>query len=127
MAFADWAGFQFNTRKCGSLCLINQALRIYMDNIFTPHLGDDIVPALTWADRYRYLACPSGAFRTREQDLVSVREDLVKDTSSIFKSPLAEWQKLDAFRRFHFPRFTFIFKVIFPGSIWCKRLDTTLR
>ena len=98
-----------------------------MDSLFTPHLGADVIPALTWADRYKYLGCPSGAFRTWEQDLVPVRETLVKDTSIIFKSPLAEWQKLDAFRRFLFSRLTFIFQVIFPGSIWCKKLDTTLR
>ena len=56
-----------------------------------------------------------------------MREDLVKDTTSIFKSPLAEWQKLDAFWSFLFPRLTCIFQVIFPGSTWCKRLDATLR
>ena len=116
VAFADWAGFHFNARKCGSLCLINQAPQIYVDNLFTPHLGADVISALTWADRYKYLGCPSGAFRTWEQDLVSVREALVKDTSTIFKSALAEWQKLDAFRCFLFSRLTFIFQVIFPGS-----------
>ena len=51
VTFADWAGFRFNVRKCGSLCLINQAPRIYVDNTFTPRLGDDTVPALTWVDR----------------------------------------------------------------------------
>ena len=77
VAFSDWAGFRFNARKCGSLCLINQAPQIYVDNLFTPRLGVDVVPALTWADRYRYLGCPTGAFRTWEQDLVSVREILL--------------------------------------------------
>ena len=28
---------------------------------------------------------------------------------------------------FLFPRLTFIFQVIFPGSTWCKKLDTTLQ
>eukprot|EP00731_Ephydatia_muelleri_P034291 Em0054g14a len=83
--------------------------------------------ALTWAERYRYLGCPTGAFRTRDQDLDSVKEDLLRDTSAIFKSLLAEWQKLDVFCRFLFPRLTFIFQVIFPGPIWCRRLDTKLR
>ncbi|KAL5509981.1 hypothetical protein EMCRGX_G005438 [Ephydatia muelleri] len=101
--------------------------RIYVDRLFTPHLGGDIIPALTWAERYRYLGCPTGAFRTRDEDLDSVKEDLLRDTSAIFKSLLAEWQKLDVFCRFLFPRLTFIFQVIFPGPIWCRRLDTKLR
>ena len=106
---------------------MNQAPRIYVDCLFTPHLGGDIIPALTWADRYKYLGCPTGAFRTRDQDLGSVREDLMRDTSAIFKSFLAEWQKLDAFRRFLFPRLSFIFQVIFPGIRWCRQLDTKVR
>ena len=56
-----------------------------------------------------------------------MRDALIKDTNTIFTSPLAEWQKLDAFRRFLFPRLTFALQVIFPGSNWCKKLDTTLR
>ena len=123
----DWSGFRFNAKKCGSMCMVNQAPRIYVDRLFTPHLGGDIIPALTWAERYRYLGCPTGAFRTRDQDLDSVKEDLLRDTSAIFKSPLTERQKLDVFRRFLFPRLTFIFQVIFPGPIWCRWLDTKLR
>ena len=88
------------------------------------HLGGDIIPALTW---YKYLGCTTGAFRTRDQDLDSVKEDLLRDTYAILKSPLAEWQKLDVFRRFLFPRLTLIFQVIFPGPTWCRRLDTKLR
>ena len=38
-----------------------------------------------------------------------------------------EWQKLDAFRRFLFPRLPFAHKVMFPGTIRCRKLDTSLR
>ena len=48
----------------------------------------------------------------------------MRDTAKVFKSPLAEWQKLDSYHRF---RLTFVFQVIFPGSTWCKNLDTALR
>ena len=36
--------------KCGSLCMVNQAPRIYEDCLFTPHLGAEVTPALTWGD-----------------------------------------------------------------------------
>ena len=113
--FGDWSGFRFNVKKCGSMCMVNQAPRINVDCLFTPHLGGDIIPTLTWAEWYRYLGCPTGAFRTRDQDLDSVKEDLLRDTSAIIKSRLAEWQKLNVFRWFIFPRLTFISQVIFPG------------
>ena len=125
--FGDWAGFRFNARKCGSLCMVNQTPRIYVDDLFQPRLGEEVIPAMKWGDSYRYLGCPKVAYSTKEQDLNSIREDLVKDTITIFKSPLAEWQKLDVFRRFLFPRLTFVLQVIFPGSTWCRKLDTTLR
>ena len=40
---------------------------------------------------------------------------------------LKEWQKLDAFRRFLFPRVNFALKVVFPGTKWSQKLDTALR
>ncbi|KAL5509939.1 hypothetical protein EMCRGX_G005389 [Ephydatia muelleri] len=126
-AFADWAGFRYNARKCGSLCIVNQSPRIYVDSLFTPRLGEEEISALAWEDRYRYLGCPTGAFRTKEQDLNTIRGNLIRDTITIIKSPLAEWQKVDVFRRFLFPRLTFILQVIFTGSTWCRKLDTTLR
>ena len=126
-AFGDWAGFRFNAKKCGSLCLVNQTPHIYVDDLFTPRLGEEVIPALSWGDRYRYLGCPTGAYRTKERDLGTIRDSLVEDTTTIFMSPLAEWQKLDVYRRFLFPRLTFVLQVIFPGSTWCRKLDTTLR
>ena len=89
--------------------------------------GSDPSNEMKWGDRYRYLGCPTRAYSTKEQDLNSIREVLVKDTITILKSPLAEWQKLDIFRQFLFPRLTFILQVIFTGSTWCRKLDTTLR
>ena len=125
--FAAWAGFVFNTRKCGSLCLMNQPSRVYVDHLFTPHLGDKAIPALTWSDRYKYLGCPTGAYRTTANVLNELRDSMLQDTSTVFSSLLAEWQKLDAFRRFLFPRLCFAIKVISPGVVWCRKLDTSLR
>ena len=126
-AFGEWTGFRFNAKKCATLCMVNQPSRVYVDNLFTPRLGPDTIPALTWNDRYKYLGCPTGASRTRVEDLDVLKEALVRDTAKVFKSPLAEWQKLDAYRRFLFPRLTFVFQVIFPGPTWCKKMDTVLR
>ena len=125
--FASWAQFVFNTKKCGSLCLSNKGSPIYVDHLFTPHLGTEVIPALTWADRYKYLGCPTGAYRTTANVLNELRDSLLRDSEVVFSSLLAEWQKLDAFRRFLFPRLCFALKVIFPGVIWCRKLDTSIR
>ncbi|KAL5509854.1 hypothetical protein EMCRGX_G005293 [Ephydatia muelleri] len=125
--FADWAGLAFNANKCGSLCLINHTSRLYVDHLYNPHLGTDPIPALSWQERYKYLGCPTGAYRTPTNVLNELRDNLIRDTGIVFSSELAEWQKLDAFRRFLFPRLCFAMKVVFPGAIWCKKLDTALR
>ena len=59
--------------------------------------------------------------------LTSLRASLIKDSSTIFQSTLVEWQKLDAYRCFLFPRVSFILKVMYPGSTWCRKLDTLHR
>ena len=117
LEFAEWAGLTFNVKKCGSLCLVNEASRIYADQLFTPLLGTEHIPALSWEERYKYLGCPVGAYRSPTNVLNGI----------VFASQLAEWQKLDAFRRFLLPRLCFVLKVVFPGVLWCQKLDTTLR
>ena len=125
--FADRAGLAFNANKCGSLCLVNHTSRLYADHLYSPRLGTDPIPALSWQERYKYLGCPTGAYRTPTNILNELRDNLIRDTGIVFSSELAEWQKLDAFRRFLFPRLCFAMKVVFPGAIWCKKLDTALR
>eukprot|EP00731_Ephydatia_muelleri_P013765 Em0007g1075a len=124
--FAEWAGLTYNVKKCGSLCLINES-HIYVDHLFTPHLDTELIPALSWEERYRYLGCPTGAYRTHTSVLDELRENLLKDCGTVFASELAEWQKLDAYRRFLFPRLNFALKVVFPGATWCRKLDTAIR
>ena len=51
----------------------------------------------------------------------------LRDCEVIMSSHLAEWQKLDAYRRFIFPRLQHYFRVFFPGSSWCKRMDMRAR
>ena len=119
--FTTWAGLTFNAKKCGSLCAINNVSPIRIDP--TPlHLGDDTIPALTWKQRYKYLGCPVGAGTAH--DLTSIKDSLLQDTQKIMTSQFAEWQKLDAFRRFLFPRLTYVLKIFYPGSSWCRKVDT---
>ena len=125
--YVEWAGFAFNAKKCGSLCLVNQASPIYVDHLYTPRLGADVIPALSWEERYKYLGCPTGAYRSNVAVLENLKQALLKDADVVFQSSLAEWQKLDAFRRFLFPRLSFAFKVLFPNTSWCQKLDTQLR
>ena len=74
------------------------------------------------------LAAPQAqAYRTPTNILIDLRDSLLRDTNILFTSELAEWQKLDAYRRFLFPRLGFTLKVIFPGVVWCRKLDTSLR
>ena len=128
LEFSSWAGLAFNAKKCGSLCSIASKSPIFVDPTFTPRLGSETIPALHWNQRYKYLGCPSGASRRDAlSDLTALRSTLLKDSTTIFQSDLAEWQKLDAFRRFLFPRVTFILKVLYPDITWCDKLDTSLR
>eukprot|EP00731_Ephydatia_muelleri_P013802 Em0007g1112a len=126
--FTEWAHLMFNTKKCASLFMVNSVSPIFVDLLFTPRLRGDAIPALTWDQRYKYLGCPTGAHHHNDlSDLGSLCATLVKDSTTVFESPLAEWQKHDAFRLFLFPRVSFVLKVMFPGSISFHKLDTTLR
>ena len=87
--------------------------------------GRKYYPALSWHQRYKYLGCPVGA--ESSHDLTAIRGSLPRDCEKVMTSQLAEWQRLDAFRRFLFPRLTYVLKVYFPGSSWCRKLDTSLR
>ena len=62
--FADWAGLVFNANKSSSLCLVNHTSRLYADHLYSPRLGTNLIPALSWEERYKYLGCPTGAYRT---------------------------------------------------------------
>ena len=125
--FTEWAGLTFNVKKCGSLCLVNKASRIYVDNLSTPRLGTEVIPALSWEERYKYLGFPVGAYRTPANVLDDLREGLLRDCGIVFTSQLTERQKLDAYRRFVFPRLSFVMKVVFPGTVWCRKLDTAIQ
>ena len=122
--FTSWAGLTFNPQKCGTLCLRNSTSPVSVDP--EPfHLGPAPIPALTWRQRYKYLGCPVGAMSSA--DLTAISTSYLRDCEVIMSSHLAEWQKLDAYRRFIFPRLQHVFRVFFPGSSWCRKIDTRAR
>ena len=125
-AFAAWAGLVFNAKKCGSLCMVNEAPRLYSTTCTRP----------SWARRPSRPSPGTNSTNTgaAQQEptgpvavLQDLRDSLLRDTDIVFASELAEWQKLDAFRRFLFPWVTLALKVIFAGTKWCQKLDTALR
>ena len=124
LQFTTWAGLTFNPQKCGTLCSMNAVSPTYVDP--EPfHLGAAPLPALTWRQRYKYLGCPVGAGSSIDMSAISA--SYLRDCEVIMSSHLAEWQKLDAYRRFIFPRLQYVFRVFFPGSSWCKQMDMRAR
>ena len=96
-AIASWAGLVFNARKCASLSLRKgnaAALQL--------HVGGEALPHLEADEAYRYLGVPLGwSLRSSGSTIV---QEVVADMRSVAASGLLQWQKLDAWRRFLFPR-----------------------
>ncbi|KAL5509979.1 hypothetical protein EMCRGX_G005436 [Ephydatia muelleri] len=73
----------------------------------------------------RHLAtCPHG-YRIGEG--VNINHLAYADDVCILAGSRMQGQKLDAYRRFLFPRLSYVLKILFPGSSWCRRLDTGTR
>ena len=125
-AFAAWAGLVFNAKKCGSLCMVNEAPRLYSTTCTRPSWAQSPSrpsPGTNSTNTGAAQQEPTGPVAV----LQDLRDSLLRDTDIVFASELAEWQKLDAFRRFLFPWVTLALKVIFAGTKWCQKLDTALR
>ena len=60
--FTNWAGLTIKISKCGSLSLINNKGRKYVEP-YQPCIGQVPIPALKWSDSYKYL----GIKTSREQ------------------------------------------------------------
>ena len=96
-AAARWCGLSFNVRKCAALLL--RRGNPHPDPV---HLEDQPLPALGPDDAYRYLGVPMGwSLRSSPSELI---ESVIRDFRLVVDSGLLPWQKLDAWRRFLFPR-----------------------
>ncbi|KAL5510046.1 hypothetical protein EMCRGX_G005514 [Ephydatia muelleri] len=93
----------------------HSTVAVRMERVLHP---SQAIPPLTWDKRHKYLGCPTGTSRTPANTPTELSDTLLRDTNIVLTSELAEWQKLDAFRRFLFPHVTIALKVVFPGVKW---------
>ena len=120
---SNWAGLNFNPRKCGTLTLSRSA-RQFVEN-FTPTLGGEFLPALKWEDHYKYLGCKAGAdYKT---EAITQGKEYAKCCRVIMESGLTDWQKLDAIHRFAKPKLTYILQNTLPNKSWAQNIDKEVR
>lgn len=120
-AASQWAGLTFSARKCASLTIHRkQGTRQRVDQIQL-YLGNDVIPAMKWEDRYKYLGCPVGA--EPKANTTKVGTEYLKDCEAIMKSGLTDWQKLEAIHRFAKPRLTYLIQNQSPNLTWARKLD----
>ena len=85
--FFQWAGMSLNPQKCGSLSMINNSKRAYME-LFSPALDPVLcIPALKWEDSYKYLGVNFGRER---KGVVDRLEKILAAAGKIFDSPLSD-------------------------------------
>ena len=124
-AAAKWAGLTFNPRKCAALTIYRKQKRRQRAVNSRPTLGGEPIPALPWDGTYKYLGCRLGA--DPKTDLKQVSADYKADCEVIFKSDLADCQKLDAIHRFAKPRLVYLLQNTSPSIGWAKDIDKTTR
>ncbi|KRZ94325.1 Retrovirus-related Pol polyprotein from type-2 retrotransposable element R2DM, partial [Trichinella sp. T8] len=97
---ASAMGFRFNPKKCASLYL-NRAVV----NAATFTISGEEIPALVHGDTFRYLGVAAGL--GKPQTPFSLLRENLREAELIFRSKLAPWQKMDAYRSYVLPRLTF--------------------
>ena len=122
--FAKWANLKFNPNKSGCLSMINHGSRKYVDK-YRPKLGEDVLPALKWNDRYKYLGVDRG--RIAERSPTALAEAMLSDAESICKSALADWQKVDALNVFVLTKASYHLSAATVDRTWCQKLDARIR
>ncbi|KRZ00723.1 Retrovirus-related Pol polyprotein from type-2 retrotransposable element R2DM [Trichinella zimbabwensis] len=97
---ASAMGFRFNPKKCASLYLKRAVV-----NAATFTISGEQIPALVHGDSYRYLGVAAGL--GKPQTPFSLLRENLREAELIFRSKLAPWQKMDAYRTYVLPRLTF--------------------
>lgn len=122
--FTNWAGLRFNTSKCASLSAINSKTRKYVES-FSPTLNNQPIVALKWEERYKYLGVQIG--RTKLSTLSGLKDTIIAETDLIAKSPLADWQKIEAINIFVLSKAQYHLRASTPFRTWAKSIDTAIR
>eukprot|EP00731_Ephydatia_muelleri_P013732 Em0007g1042a len=122
---STWAGLSFSPRKCDTLAIIRayRARQRVAKEVFK--IGQVTVPAMAWADRYKYLGVKTGA--DCSPDLNKVGGEYTRDVELIATSELTDWQKLDAIHRFAKPRLVYSLQNQLPPLGWAKSLDKKVK
>ena len=74
--------------------MANRGPRKYTED-FSPSLGEESIPALSWENRYKYLGCNIGADPMAE--LKATKAKFCRNCESVLSSLLTDWQKLERF------------------------------
>ena len=124
-AAAKWAGLKFNPRKCATLTIHRDHSSRQRVDTFQPTLDGELIPALPWEGRYKYLGCKVGA--GPKSELQQVGTEYLADCEAILKSGLADWQKLDAIHHFARLHLIYLLQNAEPAIGWARSLDKALR
>lgn len=120
---SNWAGLNFNPRKCGTLTLSRSARQFA--ETFSPTLNGELIPSLKWEDHYKYLGCKVGG--DYKAEATAQGKEYVKCCKVVVESGLADWQKLDAIHRFAKPGLTYILQNTLPNKKWAQLIDKEVR
>ena len=123
--FLKWAGLQLNPSKCGSLSMINDRKKKYVEP-FEPDIGEGrTIPALKWEDWYKYLGVSLG--RERKGNLDALAKQMSDMAGKITSSGLTDWQKIDALNTFVVTKASYQFDTAIIDQTWATKVDAQLR
>ena len=123
--FSEWSGLPLNIRKCGCLSMINSSSRGRYVETFSPKLGDQHIPALSWEDTYRYLGVDVG--RPRSATPERLKDEILVMVDKILESRLTDWHKLDAINTFALSKATYALSTSILNRTWASKIDADIR
>ena len=122
--FSRWAHLDFNVAKCASLSTTYRGgKRVILQRQFT--LGGHPIPAMGWEDRYKHLGVVLGP--NPDTCLDRLAADFRQDTEKLFRSGLADWMKLEAFKEFVMPKLDYAIRSTLARKKWAQKLDAFVR
>ena len=102
----------------------NAGSRKYVQS-YSPKLCNDVVRALKWGERYRYLGVDTG--RERLKSLTDLRDRVLMEVKKVTESLLTDWQKLDYINMFIISKFSYQLRAALPLPGWARDLDIKIR
>ena len=127
--FSSWAKLRFNVAKCASLSTTYRSgKRVVLPTSFRlggGGGGGEVIPAMGWEDHYKHLGVLLGP--NLEACLDKLAEEFRVNTEKLFKSALADWMKLEAFKEFVVPKLDYVLRSTLAHKKWGKNLDTFVR